>query len=181
MSHQDELTGLLNRRGFFAMVDEMPAGPAPRLAGAASLCGCRTLSKKVNDHLGHTAGDTLITAAAEALSTAFRDEDLVARLGGDEFRPSPRPSQTRPARSASRCTSSTTKTSPRLQAALRLELGREPSTEEIATRWPPRHSRCARPSIDRDPISLETPIGQSGAQLGDSVKDYNRRCAFRVG
>ena len=69
----------------------------------------------------------------------------------------------------------------RLQAALRLELGREPSTEEIATRMATTAQQVRETlSIDRDPISLETPIGQSGAQLGDSVKDDNAAVPFAL-
>ncbi len=85
MSHEDELTGLLNRRGFFTMVDQV--------AQRARRCGARVLLmyvdvdglKDVNDRLGHAAGDTLVGAAAEALRLAFREEDVLARIGGDEF------------------------------------------------------------------------------------------------
>jgi diguanylate cyclase (GGDEF)-like protein len=41
--------------------------------------------KRVNDALGHAAGDALIMRAADAMRTAARDVDVVARLGGDEF------------------------------------------------------------------------------------------------
>ena len=41
--------------------------------------------KKVNDNLGHKAGDTLIKNTATFLKTNFRKEDVVVRLGGDEF------------------------------------------------------------------------------------------------
>ena len=41
--------------------------------------------KRVNDEMGHAAGDGLLVAAADALRCAFREEDVVARIGGDEF------------------------------------------------------------------------------------------------
>ncbi len=85
MSHQDELTGLLNRRGFFAMVEQTRNRARFEDARILLLYADVDGLKKVNDDLGHTAGDTLITSAAEALRIAFRDEDLLARLGGDEF------------------------------------------------------------------------------------------------
>jgi diguanylate cyclase (GGDEF)-like protein len=41
--------------------------------------------KKVNDTLGHDAGDDVLVIAAGRLREAVRDGDFVARLGGDEF------------------------------------------------------------------------------------------------
>jgi diguanylate cyclase (GGDEF)-like protein/PAS domain S-box-containing protein len=81
----DELTGLLNRRGFFVKVDEMRRrarrGDRQVLLMYFDVDGL----KRVNDEMGHADGDRLLVAAADVLRAAFRERDVVARLGGDEF------------------------------------------------------------------------------------------------
>lgn len=41
--------------------------------------------KKVNDTLGHHAGDELLISVGQCLKACLRDEDIIARIGGDEF------------------------------------------------------------------------------------------------
>jgi diguanylate cyclase (GGDEF)-like protein/PAS domain S-box-containing protein len=85
LTDRDELTGLLNRRGFFAMVGETRR--RARGAGAQVLVMYLDVDglKRVNDEMGHAAGDAVLVAAGDALRFAFREHDVLARLGGDEF------------------------------------------------------------------------------------------------
>jgi diguanylate cyclase (GGDEF)-like protein len=41
--------------------------------------------KHMNDTCGHSDGDTIILAIADALKAHFRDSDIISRYGGDEF------------------------------------------------------------------------------------------------
>jgi diguanylate cyclase (GGDEF)-like protein len=85
ISETDELTKLLNRRGFMAHARHM-LGMAHRmkkdgLLFFADLDGL----KGINDTYGHEEGDNAIGVVAVVLKKAFRDMDILARLGGDEF------------------------------------------------------------------------------------------------
>lgn len=77
----DELTGLLNRRGFFNAAHE---ALDKRTGGWVAYIDLDGL-KAINDRQGHAAGDLYLTTVAEDLRRSVRQEDLVARLGGDEF------------------------------------------------------------------------------------------------
>ena len=85
LTDRDDLTGLLNRRGFFTKVGAVRRQARSRGAQVLLLYVDVDGLKRVNDVMGHAAGDTLIKAAADALRFAFREEDVLARLGGDEF------------------------------------------------------------------------------------------------
>jgi diguanylate cyclase (GGDEF)-like protein len=81
----DELTGLMNRRGFYLNGGNMFKS-AMVTGGRLILCfidmdGLKT----INDTYGHSEGDTAIKAVAGILSKSFGKEDIIARLGGDEF------------------------------------------------------------------------------------------------
>jgi diguanylate cyclase (GGDEF)-like protein len=75
----DFLTGLLNRRGLLEQI--LAKGSAER---TLAIVDCDNL-KKVNDELGHVAGDEFIQAIGGRLLSNISKTDLVGRWGGDEF------------------------------------------------------------------------------------------------
>jgi two-component system, cell cycle response regulator len=81
----DQLTGLYNRRsGEQRLAEEM--GRAVRYGRPLTLLLIDVDNlKKINDRLGHAAGDLLLRHFAERLQRAIRGSDLAVRLGGDEF------------------------------------------------------------------------------------------------
>ena len=85
LSQTDELTGLLNRRGFMDQFRRALAF-SRRYGHEGLLLYCDLDSfKSVNDDHGHAAGDALLKLTGETLLGAVRDCDVVGRLGGDEF------------------------------------------------------------------------------------------------
>lgn len=81
----DELTGLTNRRGFDALAEHTIA-MCRRVGEPATLLYFDLDDfKRVNDTLGHHAGDRVLRSFAHCLKETFRDSDVVARVGGDEF------------------------------------------------------------------------------------------------
>jgi diguanylate cyclase (GGDEF)-like protein len=81
----DPLTGLLNRRGFYQTVENL------LLRGERSDSSWVLLYldldgfKRVNDSLGHDAGDRVLRWVSEQLKACLRPFDILARMGGDEF------------------------------------------------------------------------------------------------
>ena len=87
LSIEDELTGLLNRRGFNKALQKAFARTA-RSHKPFTLIGCDIdYFKRANDTLprGHLDGDEILKAYAEAMHESTRDVDDLARPGGDEF------------------------------------------------------------------------------------------------
>ncbi|MGJ7917073.1 diguanylate cyclase [Massilia sp. LXY-6] len=85
-SYVDGLTGIANRRYFDVALDR-ELRRAQRLGGTLSLLLTDIDSfKAYNDHFGHQAGDTCLSAVAQALATRLkRPADVAARYGGEEF------------------------------------------------------------------------------------------------
>lgn len=84
LADEDVLTGLPNRRSFFARLDyliSLRSGMQPFAVGLIDLDGF----KPVNDVHGHGAGDKLLRAVSERLKSKVPEFGMVARLGGDEF------------------------------------------------------------------------------------------------
>ncbi len=85
VAHFDPLTELLNRRGFnrvFAATLEEHA-----ITGRSLAVMFLDVDhfKRVNDTLGHDAGDELLRVVAQRIRGSLRERDIIARFGGDEF------------------------------------------------------------------------------------------------
>lgn len=81
----DELTGLHNRRGFFAHAARALRDASRHGRPVAAVYVDIDGLKQVNDRFGHERGSDMIVSAADVLKNTFRAADIVARLGGDEF------------------------------------------------------------------------------------------------
>ncbi|WP_456452049.1 GGDEF domain-containing protein [Hydrogenimonas sp.] len=73
----DYLTEIMNRRGFFESVAQVPYGVVAVLDVDRF--------KEINDRYGHQAGDAFLRYFARLLSGQLRQSDILARFGGDEF------------------------------------------------------------------------------------------------
>jgi diguanylate cyclase (GGDEF)-like protein len=81
----DELTGLPNRRGMEASVDNL-IGHARRTDAPLALLMCDLdWFKSINDMHGHQRGDRVLVETAEAIRSALRPTEQVYRVGGEEF------------------------------------------------------------------------------------------------
>jgi diguanylate cyclase (GGDEF)-like protein len=84
-AHFDSLTSLPNRLLFRDRLSQELASTAGGSQRGAVLYVDLDHFKKVNDSVGHIAGDQLLTIVAQRLRSCVKDGDTVARLGGDEF------------------------------------------------------------------------------------------------
>lgn len=84
-AHYDALTNLLNRRGFNQVFAERLVETQASENRLAVMFLDIDHFKRINDSLGHDAGDELLKVIAHHIKAATRNHDLVARFGGDEF------------------------------------------------------------------------------------------------
>lgn len=83
----DPLTGLFNRNALeqrLAELDGQPCDPSEGLSHALLLCDLDHF-KRVNDQLGHAAGDAVLQEVAYTMRAALRAGDSIYRVGGEEI------------------------------------------------------------------------------------------------
>ena len=84
-AHFDPLTQLPNRSLFQDRLSQELAAASSGLVRGALLFVDLDHFKRINDTLGHEAGDQLLVIVAQRLKSCVKEGDTVARLGGDEF------------------------------------------------------------------------------------------------
>lgn len=84
LSSKDMLTGVQNRNEMNNEVDELSEGDRPAGGSIGVVFADLNGLKRVNDELGHEAGDKLLRDAAKALCQVF-PQNRIYRAGGDEF------------------------------------------------------------------------------------------------
>ncbi|MFO0992134.1 MAG: GGDEF and EAL domain-containing protein [Hyphomicrobiales bacterium] len=85
MAHHDSLTGLPNRTLLLKRLDDALARAATTGQGVTLAFIDVDNLKLINDTLGHSTGDRLLTVLADRMSGSVRGSDTVSRIGGDEF------------------------------------------------------------------------------------------------
>lgn len=82
---RDSLTGLLNRRQFYALTETNPIHPLAITSNYCLLLVDTDNFKAINDEFGHLKGDEVLVQLARLLEDASRSGDLIFRWGGEEF------------------------------------------------------------------------------------------------
>jgi diguanylate cyclase (GGDEF)-like protein len=85
LSVTDQLTGVLNRRGFFERAAAAIAQSRRTALPTALIMFDIDHFKAVNDSYGHTVGDEVLQLLSRTLSSGIGPGDILARIGGEEF------------------------------------------------------------------------------------------------
>tara|TARA_B100001540_G_C15778865_1_gene629988 strand:- start:271 stop:951 length:681 start_codon:yes stop_codon:yes gene_type:complete len=85
LAQTDELTGLLNRRGFDRALERAIARVQRHKEASVLLYIDINHFKTINDRFGHNVGDEVLCHVATRLALMTRKTDHIGRLGGDEF------------------------------------------------------------------------------------------------
>jgi diguanylate cyclase (GGDEF)-like protein len=82
---RDSLTGAHNRRYFFDTLDKDFSHAARHGSPLSLVLFDLDRFKRINDTMGHAAGDEALRQIAQAVTRAVRKDDLFCRIGGEEF------------------------------------------------------------------------------------------------
>jgi len=85
LSLRDELTGLLNLRGFRLLAEQALRMARRSHVPFSLLFIDLDKLKEINDSFGHTIGSNILADTGEILMATFRESDVLGRVGGDEF------------------------------------------------------------------------------------------------
>ncbi len=85
VAEHDVLTGLLNRRGFYAKMEEFLSCEGHKTQYSLLFYLDLDQFKGINDSLGHSVGDAVLVTVANRLTYALDHRSQISRLGGDEF------------------------------------------------------------------------------------------------
>ena len=85
LSVTDELTQLLNRRGFLQQFQYSLSISRRSNTGGSLMVLDLDKFKQINDTYGHSAGDDVLQNVGFSISKVVRESDIVGRIGGDEF------------------------------------------------------------------------------------------------
>jgi diguanylate cyclase (GGDEF)-like protein len=85
MARTDPLTGLLNRRAFFELLESALVQARRSELACAVIMFDIDRFKEINDVFGHKTGDDVLVEATKRLRAVLREADWISRIGGDEF------------------------------------------------------------------------------------------------
>ena len=85
VAEHDVLTGLLNRRGFYAKMEKLISSKSHKTKYSLLFYLDLDQFKGINDSLGHSVGDDILINVARRLTYALDKKAKISRLGGDEF------------------------------------------------------------------------------------------------